>query len=174
MPRATRTGRYALGLSPVLGGRSNDDHKDAGPHEPKEHVELSRCPLLLIEDDRNAAEGLRFLFEFDGFSVSVAADAVEGLRLARLCHPQAVICYISLPGVLNGFDVAAVLQSDPATSSAFLVAVTACGTDSDRSRGARVGFQAYLDKPVNYRHLLSIDGGSGLPYMSTCKIFRSS
>ena len=129
---------------------------DAGTHKVKEQAESSACALLIIEDDHNTAEGLRFLFEFDGFSVSVAEDAVEGLRLARLRHPQAVICDINLPGVLNGFDVAAVLRGDPATSSAFLVAVTACGTASDRSRGARVGFEAYLDKPVNYRHLLAV------------------
>ena len=130
---------------------------DAGTHEAsEEHTEPSACALLIIEDDHNTAEGLRMLFEFDGFSVSVAADAVEGLRLARLHHPQAVVCDISLPGVLNGFDVAAVLRSDPATSSAFLVAVTACVDASDRLRGARVGFQAYLDKPVSYRHLLAV------------------
>jgi DNA-binding response OmpR family regulator len=130
---------------------------DAGTHEAsKDPAEPPAYELLIIEDDHNTAEGLRLLFEFDGFSVSVAEDAVDGLRLARLRHPQAVVCDIDLNGVLNGFDVAAVLRSDPATSSAFLVAVTACGDINDRLRGARVGFRAYLDKPVNYRHLLAV------------------
>lgn len=130
---------------------------DAATHEvSRENTEPSACAVLIIEDDRNTAEGLRGLFEFDGFSVSVAADAVEGLRLARLRHPQAVVCDIGLPGVLNGFDVAAVLRSDPATSSAFLVAVTASVDASDRLKATRVGFQAYLNKPVSYRHLLAV------------------
>ena len=130
---------------------------DAGTREAsKEHGEPPACVVLIIEDDHNTAEGLRLLFEFDGFSVSVAEDGVEGLRLARLRQPHAVVCDIDLPGVLSGFDVAAVLRSDPATSSAFLVAVTAYGDTSDRLRGAQAGFQAYLNKPVSYQHLLEI------------------
>ena len=130
---------------------------EVGTHEAtKQHVEAPAYRVLIIEDDHKTAEGLRLLFEFDGFLVNVAEDAVEGLRLARLRHPQAVVCDIGLPGVLDGFDVAAVLRSDPATSSAFLVAVTARGDTSDRLRGAQAGFQAYLDKPVNYRQLLAV------------------
>lgn len=130
---------------------------DAATHEAlKEHIEAPVYEVLIIEDDHNTAEGLRLLLEFDGFSVGVAEDAIEGLRLARLRHAQAVICDIDLSGVLNGFDVAAVLQSDPATSSALLIAVTACVDAQDRLRGAQVGFRAYLDKPVNYRQLLAV------------------
>jgi CheY-like chemotaxis protein len=119
-------------------------------------LEPSRYSVLIIEDDHNSAEGLRLLLEFDGFSVTVAEDALEGLRLARLKRPQAVVCDIGLPGVLNGFDVATVLRNDPATSSAFLVAVTALGDPADRLRGAQAGFHAYLSKPVSYQRLLGV------------------
>lgn len=133
---------------------------DKGMHEVskerKEHAAPSGCAVLIIDDDHNTVEGLRLLFEFDGFSVSVAENAIEGLRLARLRRPQAVVCDIDLAGVLSGFDVAVVLRNDPVTASAFLVAVTACEAPRDRVRGARAGFAAYLSKPVSYQDLLEV------------------
>ncbi len=112
-----------------------------------------RLRILVVEDNRDAAESLRRLLHLAGYDVSLAYNGEDGVRAAKLLHPDVVLCDIGLPDS-NGFVVASALRSDPDTAAARLIAVTAYGADEDRRRARAVGFDLHLVKPVDPEVLL--------------------
>jgi CheY-like chemotaxis protein len=109
--------------------------------------------VLVVEDNRDAAESLRQLLYHCGYEVAVAFTGQEGLRAAKRLRPDVVLCDIGLPDS-NGFVVASALREDPVTCSARLIAVTAYGQDEDRRRAREAGFDLHLVKPVDPEVLL--------------------
>jgi len=113
-----------------------------------ESVPHSGLRVLVVEDNRDAAESLRRLLYHCGYEVAVAFTGQEGLRTARLIRPHVVLCDIGLPDS-NGFVVAAALRKEPETARARLIAVTAYGQEEDRRRALEAGFDVHLVKPVD-------------------------
>jgi two-component system CheB/CheR fusion protein len=109
--------------------------------------------VLVVEDNRDAAESLRRLLYLSGYEVSLAYTGQDGLRTAKLLRPDVILCDIGLPDS-NGFVVAGALRSDPDTAGTRLIAVTAYGADEDRRRARAVGFDLHLVKPVDPEVLL--------------------
>jgi CheY-like chemotaxis protein len=103
--------------------------------------------VLVVEDNRDAADSLRLLLALYGYEVAVAHSGHDGVRAAQQCRPDVVLCDIGLPG-LDGYAVARRLRGDPATAQARLIAVTAYGRDEDRRRSHEAGFEQHLVKPV--------------------------
>lgn len=110
--------------------------------------------VLVVEDNRDAAESLRLLLYHSGYEVAVAFNGHDGLRAAKRMRPDVVLCDIGLPDS-NGFVVASALREDPETAAARLIAVTAYGKDEDRRRAREAGFDLHLVKPVDPAVLLS-------------------
>ncbi len=109
--------------------------------------------VLVVEDNRDAAESLRMLLEVCGHEVSLAHSGPEGVTAARAIRPHVVLCDIGLPG-MDGFAVAARLRKSAETSGARLIAVTGYGEEEDRRRAREAGFDAHLVKPVEPQLLL--------------------
>lgn len=103
--------------------------------------------ILIIEDNPDTAESLAELLSLDGHHVSVAFDGRGGVELAQRERPDVVISDIGLPGELDGFGVARVLREDPATSAAYLIALSGYSQAEDRRRSAEAGFDSHLTKP---------------------------
>jgi signal transduction histidine kinase len=123
-----------------------------------------RLRVLVVEDNRDAAESLRMLLELLGNEVSVAHTGPDGVRLAHEWQPDVVLCDIGLPGGLDGFGVATELRQDPATAKARLIAITGYGSDKDRERARRAGFDYHLTKPADpaaLQQLLGRPAGAG-------------
>jgi CheY-like chemotaxis protein len=112
-----------------------------------------RLKILVVEDNRDAAESLRRLLYLAGYQVTLAYTGHDGLRAAKRFRPDVILCDIGLPDS-NGFVVAGALRSDPETATARLIAVTAYGADEDRRRARAVGFDLHLVKPVDPEVLL--------------------
>jgi CheY-like chemotaxis protein len=104
--------------------------------------------ILVVEDNRDAADSLRLLLELYGYEVTVAYSGHDGVRTAEQCPPDVVLCDIGLPG-LDGYEVARKLRDNPTTAKARLIAVTAYGQDEDRRRSHEAGFEQHLVKPVD-------------------------
>jgi signal transduction histidine kinase/ActR/RegA family two-component response regulator len=104
--------------------------------------------ILVVEDNPDAAEMMRDFLELSGHEVAIAASGIDGVAAARKFHPEVVLCDLGLPG-MSGFEVAAELRRDPATSRARLIAVTGYGRDEDRRRSKAAGFDLHLTKPVD-------------------------
>ncbi|MCC2668555.1 MAG: Chemotaxis protein methyltransferase CheR [Armatimonadetes bacterium] len=103
--------------------------------------------ILVVEDNRDAAETLAEILELDGHKVEVAFSGPAGVEAARRLRPDVVLCDIGLPG-MDGYQVAASLRADPALAGMRLIAVTGYGQDEDRRRTREAGFDAHLTKPV--------------------------
>jgi signal transduction histidine kinase/CheY-like chemotaxis protein len=107
--------------------------------------------VLVVEDDRRSADLLRVYLEDAGYSVTVAADGVDGLELARRLIPSLVILDIGLPR-LNGWQLLTRLKEDPATAAVPVVIVSMLDA---RGAGFALGAAEYLVKPVGHDELLA-------------------
>ena len=108
--------------------------------------------IVIIEDNKDAADSLRMLLEFLGHEVRVAYTGLDGVKLAEEWEPAVVLSDIGLPG-LDGWGVARELRQHPATHRTRLIAITAYGMDSDRNMSSEAGFKAHLIKPVDIDEL---------------------
>lgn len=103
--------------------------------------------ILIIEDNRDAADSLRDSLSLMGHEVAVAHDGRTGIARARELAPQVVLCDVGLPDGIDGYEVARTLRLDPSTRSTFLVALTGYAQPEDRLRARQVGFDAHVAKP---------------------------
>jgi CheY-like chemotaxis protein len=108
--------------------------------------------VLVVDDNKDAANALALLLEAEGHEVRTAADGVTGLALAREYGPEVVLLDISLPR-LDGYEIARRMREDVQLRSATLIAITGYGQSHDRARAAAAGFDYHLTKPVEYTSL---------------------
>ena len=107
-----------------------------------------RSRVLVIEDNKDAADSLSMLLSVLGHEVQVAYTGLAGVEAAAVWLPEVVLSDIGLPG-LDGFEVARRLRRQPGMEGALLVALTGYGGDDDRRRGLEAGFDHYLTKPTD-------------------------
>ena len=103
--------------------------------------------MLIIEDNKDAADSLRLLLSLLGHEVTVAYAGREGLDAARRVRPEIILCDLGLPG-LSGFEVAQELRADPIAPTAKMIAVSGYGQEEDRRKALDAGFDRTLVKPV--------------------------
>ena len=110
--------------------------------------------VLIVEDERHLAEGLRFNLEAEGYSVAVAPDGEAALELllAEREAYDAVVLDVMLPG-MDGFTVAARLRE--AEQFVPVLMLTARGRPEDVLRGFESGADDYLPKPFELSILLA-------------------
>lgn len=114
---------------------------------------MRKDAILVIEDDEDILNLLRFNLEAAGFTVITSADGYEGLNLARTRSPKLIILDIMLPG-LDGFEICKELKRKKETSSIPVVMLTARGEEVDRIVGLELGADDYVVKPFSPRELL--------------------
>jgi PAS domain S-box-containing protein len=110
--------------------------------------------ILVVDDNADAAHLLSDSLRALGFTTDVALDGPAAIEAARAFVPDVVLLDLGLP-VMDGFEVAARLKSDPELRQARLVAVTGYGQTADRRRTREVGFDAHMVKPVDLEGLES-------------------
>jgi CheY-like chemotaxis protein len=103
--------------------------------------------LLVVDDNRDAAEIMSMLLQMWGHEVAFAFDGPSALQTAERWQPEAVFLDIGLPG-MDGYEVAARLRELPHAKDAVLIAITGYGEDDDRLRSRRAGIDHHLVKPV--------------------------
>ena len=118
----------------------------------------SRCRILVVDDNKDAADSLAMLLRVDGNDIRTAYDGAEALEVAEVFHPEVVLLDIGLPK-LNGYDVARRMRRQPWGQSATLVALTGWGKDEDRRLSQEAGFNAHLVKPVDLALLANLLSG---------------
>ncbi|HEX7054150.1 MAG TPA: PAS domain S-box protein [Burkholderiales bacterium] len=108
--------------------------------------------ILLVDDNRDAAQALCLLLQADGHQVQVAGDGASGLELARATRPEVVLLDIGLPK-MDGYEIARRIRGDPQLEGTVVVAVTGYGQIHDRARASASGFHHHLVKPVEFSAL---------------------
>ena len=109
--------------------------------------------ILIVEDEADIRELLRFNLEREGFSVLEAADGNEGLKLARQHMPDLMLLDVMLPG-FDGFEVCRRLGAQAETANIPVLMLTARGEEMDRVVGLSLGADDYVVKPFSVRELM--------------------
>jgi CheY-like chemotaxis protein len=111
--------------------------------------------VLVVDDNRDAAESLALLLRLKRHEVQVAYDGPEALEAARRHHPEVVVLDIGLPR-MDGYEVARRLRQEPGLEKTTLIALTGYGRDEDRRRSQEAGFDRHLTKPVDPLELMNL------------------
>ncbi len=110
--------------------------------------------ILVIEDEKDIRELIRFNLEQEGFAVVVAADGEQAFAAIRRERPALVLLDLMLPGV-SGLEVCRRLREQEATARLPIVMVTAKAAEADRIVGLELGADDYVTKPFSPRELLA-------------------
>ncbi|HET7204266.1 MAG TPA: PAS domain S-box protein [Steroidobacteraceae bacterium] len=108
--------------------------------------------VLVVDDNRDAAESLGMLLGLMGHEVRLAHDGAQAVRTARDHPPDIVFLDIGMPG-MDGYEVARQLGSLPGREAMSVIALSGYGQAADRRRSAEVGFDAHLVKPAEIETL---------------------
>ena len=119
------------------------------PHTTRESRPAGKRSLriLVVDDNVDAADGLKMLLELSQEQVRVAYDGESALKIARDFRPQVVLLDVGMPR-MDGYEIARRLKAAPETRETVLVAVTGWGQPEDRKRSREAGFDHHLVKPV--------------------------
>jgi PAS domain S-box-containing protein len=131
--------------------------------EPPALSETSAAPqpsgkqlrILVIEDNRDAADSLRLLLQIMGHEARVAYAGPEGVTAAKEWRPEVVLCDIGLPGI-DGFEVARQVRRLPGMAQTLLVAITGYGQEPDVKRSKEAGIDYHFLKPIDPAQLKQV------------------
>jgi DNA-binding response OmpR family regulator len=107
--------------------------------------------ILLVEDNADLAEGLRYNLELEGYDILVAADGETGLDKAMRGGPDLIILDAMLPR-MDGFQLLRRLRED--SNDTPVLMLTALGEEEDKVRGFRLDVDQYVTKPFHLIELL--------------------
>ena len=113
-------------------------------------------PILIVEDDPDISESLKYNFEREGWPVVIALTGEAGLTAAlnERESPSLIILDLMLPG-MSGTELCRRLRREPATRRTPIIMLTAKASESDRVAGLDLGADDYITKPFSVRELLA-------------------
>lgn len=112
--------------------------------------------ILIIEDEPDIAESLRYNFERDGFKAQIAESGEKGLRLALndAGAPSLIILDLMLPG-MSGMELCRRLRREPQTRKTPIIMLTAKAAEADKIAGLELGADDYIVKPFSVKEVLA-------------------
>jgi len=113
--------------------------------------------MLIVDDNRDAADSLAMLLRTAGNDIRTAYDGIEALQVASEFRPEVVLLDIGLPK-LDGHEVAQRLRHEAWGRRVCLIAVTGWSDEADRARSRAAGFDHHLVKPLDTAHLAQLLG----------------
>jgi len=125
----------------------------AAPH--LEAAPLIRRRVLIVDDNRDAAEWLATLLSLSGHETHVALDGEQAVKAAERLLPDAILLDIGLPRV-DGYEVCRRIRQQPWGRDLMIVALTGWGQEEDRQKSREAGFNTHLVKPVHDDVILSL------------------
>jgi two-component system, sensor histidine kinase len=111
--------------------------------------------ILVVDDYEHESQALSFLFSFVGYEVRVANSGRAALSLIDAFEPHVVTLDIDL-GDMTGFEVARAIRSRSNRSKTYIVAVTGRSQDECRPLLTESGFDAFMQKPLDFDQLHTI------------------
>jgi CheY-like chemotaxis protein len=137
--------------------RLADDTVAACEVPPKQHSDNVPLRILVVDDNKDAANMLAALLQLDGHEIFIEYDALSALQRAKQETPEVMLLDIGLPD-MSGYELAERLRATPATAAASLIAVTGYGQEEDRRQSKAAGFDHHLMKPVGSDELREVLG----------------
>jgi len=143
-PGVGRGSEFVVRL-PALGDHQEAERARAVGQE--DAAELPRRRVLVVDDNRDAADSLAMLLQLAGQDVRAAYDGPSALAQAQEFRPELVFLDIGMPG-MDGYQVVRRLRERPGPENMLLVAVTGWGQEEDRRRSQEAGFDGHMVKPA--------------------------
>jgi CheY-like chemotaxis protein len=111
--------------------------------------------ILVVDDNRDAAETLALMLRLEGNEVDVAFDGEAAISATAAFRPDVVLMDLGMPKV-DGYEAARAIRADVTGHDVVLIALTGWGGDLDRELSRQAGFDRHLVKPVMPTDLLAL------------------
>jgi two-component system cell cycle response regulator DivK len=120
---------------------------------------MTKKRILIVEDDMDNYELVRFVLEREGYDVFLAVNGRDGVSAARLQKPDLILMDLGMPE-MDGWIAAKKIKSDEVTKSIPLYALTAHTLPRERLRAMQAGCDGYISKPINIDGFLDMIAGT--------------
>lgn len=110
--------------------------------------------ILVIEDESDIAELIRFNLQREGYDVQTLFSGVDVLRTVHNTPPNCILLDLMLPGI-DGLTICRLLKKDTSTANIPIIMVTAKGEEVDIVTGLELGADDYITKPFKIRELIA-------------------
>ena len=127
--------------------------RPARPAPLADPVEVSPRRVLVVDDNRDAADSLSMLLALQGHTAEVAYSGCEAIRRAKTFLPEVALLDIGLPG-MNGYELAQELRAMPQLDGICLIALTGYAQPEDYQRTRQAGFDHHMVKPIDQSALM--------------------
>ena len=114
---------------------------------------MSKGRVLIVEDNMDTYELVRFILEKNGFETFLAMNGRDGVNAASKQHPDLIIMDLSMPE-MDGWTATRLIKGSLQTSAIPLIALTAHALPGDRKRAFDAGCDEYITKPMDLLDLL--------------------
>ena len=113
---------------------------------------MDKKRILIVDDQKDIVELIRFKLENEGFECLVAFDGEEGLQKAKKEDPDLILMDIMMPKI-NGYQVCRLLKSDENYKNIPIIMLSAKDQESDKFWGKESGADDYITKPFEFEEL---------------------
>jgi DNA-binding response OmpR family regulator len=115
---------------------------------------MNKGTILVIDDERDLIELLRYNLEKEGYDVIAASDGQSGLEVIKRHRPELVVLDLMMPGI-DGLQVCQRLRADHRSARTPVIMLTARATEADRIVGLELGADDYITKPFSPREVVA-------------------
>jgi len=109
----------------------------------------ARPKVLVVDDNRDAADSLQALFEMENCNVATAYDGYEAVQAVESAMPDMIVMDLGMP-TMDGYEAARRIRSTPGAQGVLMIALTGWGQSDARQRTIEAGFDYHMIKPVNF------------------------
>ncbi|HEV7817099.1 MAG TPA: response regulator [Janthinobacterium sp.] len=111
--------------------------------------------VLVVDDNRDAADSLKALFQMDGYDVATAYDGYAALAALEKQMPELIVMDLGMPG-MDGYEAARLIRERADAQRILMIALTGWGQTDARSRTLDAGFDHHLIKPVDFNDIIGL------------------
>tara|TARA_B100001123_G_C15335114_1_gene1032541 strand:+ start:3595 stop:4308 length:714 start_codon:yes stop_codon:yes gene_type:complete len=112
---------------------------------------MTKGSILLVEDEENIREALKYILAQENYSVTIASDGSEGLSLAQELNPDLILLDVMLPEI-DGMELCKIIRR---ASDVPIIMLTARSEEVDKVLGLEIGADDYITKPFSKHELLA-------------------
>nr|WP_282452768.1 response regulator [Lysobacter sp. CAU 1642] len=125
---------------------------EAIPAAQSSAMPSARRRVMVIDDNRDAADSLSMALRLSSHEVRVVYDPLKAREACALFRPEIVFMDVGMPG-MNGYDLVRLLRGEPWAERALIIALTGWGQETDRQRSREAGFDHHLVKPADFEEI---------------------
>ncbi len=129
------------------------DAGGAAAHAPAPPAHAAR--VLVVDDNRDAADSLQVLFQMEGYQVAAAYDGYAALAAVAAGAPDLIVMDLGMPG-MDGYETARQIRRLPGARAILMIALTGWGQSDARNRTREAGFDFHLIKPVDFNDIIGL------------------